>query len=887
MRYYQAEIKELYKKFNSSVKGLSNKRAKIALAHFGKNEIKRTKKISPIKIFLSQFNSFIVYILIGAFLISLALGFMHETPQEKFDSYIDAGVIFAILIINAVLGFFQEFRAEKSIEALKKLASLQAFVKREGVTKKIDAALLVPGDIIILETGEKVPADARLIETHSLEAQEAALTGESLPVIKDEKIIKRKTEIADQKNMVFSGTILTKGRGKAIVCATGRHTQIGKIAKLIEEQKATETPLQHKLEQLGKWLGLMVLLIVFIVFSVGVLKGVNIEQMFMAAIALAVAAVPEGLAAVVTISLALGIQRMIRKNALVRKLPSVETLGSTTVICSDKTGTLTKNEMTVKKIFTNNEVIDVSGTGYEIKGKFSKNPKDFELLLKCGVMCNDAIVHDTVIGDPTEGALIISAAKANLRKKQLLRKNPRIHEIPFDSERKMMSTIHKEGKRRTIYTKGAPENVLKKCTHIMIKGYVEELNKEKRDKILEQNQKFAHQALRVLGFAYKKLSHKHAEEKGLIFLGLQAMIDPPRQEDKLAIKQCRKAGIKVVMITGDHKETAVAIAKELGIRGKAITGEEITSIKNLKEHVQEIGVYARVNPEHKLKIVKALQAKGHVVAMTGDGVNDAPALKKAEIGIAMGITGTDVAKEASEMILTDDNFSSIVNAVEEGRGIYNNIKNYVKYTLSSNLSEVMVIFLAILFNWPLPLTAIQILWINLLTDGLPAVALVSNKADKNIMRFKPRPKKEPIITNYDKWVMIGIAIVMTIASLGMFYKYTPDFNIHYAQTIVFTVLIITQMFNALNASSETESVFKKGLLSNIYLILAISLSIGMQVAIIYVPVLAKLFKVVPLTGMDWLYITIVSSSILILGESVKLIRRKNLKLKRKGEWLVM
>lgn len=876
MKYYQEQIESIYKKFNSSPEGLSNKRAKIALAHFGKNEIERTKKTSLIKLFLNQFNSFIVYILIGAFLISIILGFIHESPTEKFDSYVNAGVIFAILIINAILGFVQESRAEKSIEALKKLASLQAFVIRNGETKKIDAKLVVPGDIIILESGEKVPADARIIEAISLEAQEGALTGESVPVIKDENIINKKVEIAEQKNMIFSGTILTKGRGKAIVCATGKQTQIGKIARLIEEQEETETPLQQKLERLGKWLGLTVLIIVLVVFFVGILKGANIERMFMAAIALAVAAVPEGLSAVVTISLAFGVQRMVKKNALIRKLPSVETLGSTTVICTDKTGTLTKNEMTVQKIFVNDEIIEISGTGYDIKGIFSKDPKNFELLLRCGALCNNAILHKGVIGDPTEGALIVSAAKAKIFKQELIKKYPRIFEIPFDSGRKMMSTIHKDENKRIMYTKGAPENLIKKCTHILINGEKKELNSNLIKKILDHNQDFASQALRVLGFAYKELNGKHEEETDLIFLGLQAMIDPPREEAKTAIKKCKKAGIKVIMITGDHKDTAMAIAKELGIEGKAITGEELDNITNLEKHVSETSIYARVNPEHKLKIVKALQANGHVVAMTGDGINDAPALKKAEIGIAMGITGTDVAKEASKMILIDDNFASIVNAVEEGRGIYNNIKNYVKYTLSSNLSEVMVIFLSIIFNWPLPLTAIQILWVNLLTDGFPAIALVSNKADKNIMNYKPRSKKESIITNYDTWIMLSIMIIMTIACLGMFYKYDFELNLQHAQTVIFTVLIITQMFNALNASSETESVFKKGLFSNVYLILAIILSIFMQISIIYIPILATIFKIIPLTVMDWVYIIIVSSSVLIVGEMIKMIRRKNL-----------
>lgn len=876
MEYYRQDINDLYSKFNSSEKGLTKKRAKIALAHYGKNELKQTKKVLPLHIFLNQFKSFIIYILIFAFIISLVLGFIHDNPQEKFDSFVDAGVIFAILIINAILGFVQEYKAEKSIEALNKLAGLKAKVIREGMPMTIDAINLVPGDIIILETGDKISADARIVETLSLETQESTLTGESLPVKKVVGTISKEVEISDMHNMLFSGTIVTKGKAKALVCSTGMKTQIGKIAKLIDEQEQGFTPLQIKLQKLGKGLGIMVLLIAIIIFITGVLKGEGVEKMFMAAIALAVAAVPEGLPAVVTISLALGVQRMIKRNALVRKLPSVETLGSTNVICTDKTGTLTKNEMTVKKIFVNSEVVEVTGAGYEINGKFSKDPKQFEMLLKCGALCNDAMLNHTVIGDPTEGALIVSAAKGGIIKKELVKDSLRVNELPFDSERKMMSVVYKSETEKMMYTKGASENVLKCCTHILINGYIEKLDNKLRDEIIEQNHKFAKEALRVLGFAYKQVDGAEIKEDGLIFLGLQAMMDPPRPEAKVAIQKCNSAGIRVIMITGDHQETALAIAKELGIVGKSVTGKEIEKM-DLDKQVDEIGVYARVNPEHKFKIVKALQNKGYVVAMTGDGVNDAPALKKAEIGIAMGKSGTDVAKEASEMILTDDNFASIVNAVEEGRGVYDNIKHYVHYTLSSNISEVFVIFLAILIGWPLPLTAIQILWVNLLTDGLPAVALVGSKADKDIMTHKPRPKTQPIITKYNVVTMLSIAVVMTVATLSMFNKYKPIENLRYAQTITFTVLIITQMFNALNASSEIESVFKKGLFSNIYLILAIGLSVLMQVIIIYVPYFNTIFKIVPITLMDWMYIVSISLSVLIVGETIKLIRRKYLK----------
>jgi Ca2+-transporting ATPase len=882
MEYYTEDVKALYRKFNSTPNGLSSKRASLSLAHYGPNELKKTKGISPITIFLNQFKSFIIYILFFALFVSLFLGYTDEDPKEKFDSYVDAGVIATILFINAVLGFLQEYRAEKSLDALKRLAGLKAKVLRNGMPIEINATQIVPGDIILLETGDKVPADCRLIETYSLETQEAALTGESMPVVKDTKTISKIVGLGERKNVAYSGTIITKGRGKALVCATGMDTEIGKIARLIQEQEQGMTPLQQKLEYLGTWMGISILAIVTVMFLIGIANGVEIKEMFMSAIALAVAAVPEGLPAIVTISLALGIQRMIEKNALIRKLSSVETLGSTTVICTDKTGTLTKNEMTVRSVYANGEITDISGSGYSLEGNFTKDPQKIELLLKCGALCNDAILNDTVIGDPTEGALIVSAAKAGIIKADLLKKSPRINEIPFDSERKMMSTVHKEADCRTMYTKGAPEKVLKACKSILIDGNIEKLTEQMKENLMTQNNHFAKKALRVLGFAYKELDGTDPKEDDMTFLGLQAMIDPPREEAKLAIEKCKSAGIKVVMITGDHKETAIAIARELGIEGKAITGEELEKIFPLKEQVEEIGIYARVDPEHKLRIVQALQERGHIVAMTGDGINDAPALKKSDIGIAMGITGTDVAKEASHMILTDDNFASIVNAVEEGRIIYDNIKKFVFYLVSSNLGEVLTLFLAILISafspatiLVLPLLAVHLLWMNLLTDGLPALALGVDKPDLNIMDRKPRPKNEHIITTYNIVIMVSVAAIMALVSLLMFYKYSPENNPMYAQTIAFTTLVMLQMFNVLNATSETESIFTKGIFSNLYLILAITASLSLQAMIMYVPALTRMFKIVPLTAGDWLYITIASSLILLLGESIKLIKRNN------------
>ncbi len=881
MKDYQIELPELYKKFNSSPKGLNNNRAKIALGHYGRNELVKTKQISALTIFLNQFKSFIIYILLAAFFISLALGYIHQDPQDKFDSYVDAGVIFAILIVNAILGFLQEYKAEKSIEALKKLTGLKAKVIRNGITHEIDAALLVPGDIIVLETGEKVPADARMIEIYALETQEAVLTGESTPVSKTLSTIKSEVDVVDRKNMIFSGTIITRGRGKALVCSTGMKTQIGKIAKLIQEQEPEMTPLQMKLQQLGTRIGILVLAVAAIVFLTGWLKGAGVEEIAMSAIALAVAAVPEGLPAVVTISLALGVQRMIKKNALIRKLHSVETLGSTTVICSDKTGTLTKNEMTVRKIFANNELIEVSGAGYDQYGKFSKDPKQFELLLKCGALCNDAILNDTLIGDPTEGALIVSAAKAGLVKKKLEDDNPRLDENPFDSERKMMSTTHRADKIRTMYTKGAPERVLNCCKSILINGRIEVLDAKIKETILQENEKLANEALRVLGFAYKELDCDTKEED-LIFLGLQAMIDPPREEVKLAIKKCRSAGIKVVMITGDHKDTAVAIANELGIHGKAITGAELDKITNLESVVDDIAVYARVNPEHKFKIVTALQARGHVVAMTGDGVNDAPALKKAEIGIAMGITGTDVAKEASGMILVDDNFASIVNAVEEGRGTYDNIRKYFAFLISGNTAEVLIVFLGLIFGLPLPLTAKQILLINLVTDGLPAVALSADPFEPNAMSRKPRRQDEPIYTKMNAFILY-YPIVLTITALSVFsVYYFGENSLLRAQTAAFIIIGMFELYQAFTCRSIIYPLLKIGVFKNKYLILAAASSFALIASLVLIPSFGGMMEMAQFSAFEFIALAALASIGGIIIETSKYLNL-NKKLKEQSK----
>ncbi|MBT4935628.1 calcium-translocating P-type ATPase, SERCA-type [Candidatus Woesearchaeota archaeon] len=845
-------IKEVMKDLNSTERGLSKHEAETRINKYGFNELKEQDHVHPIRIFLEQFASPLVWILLVALIISISL---HET--------IDAIVIGIIIVLNAILGFIQEYRAEKSIEALRKMASLKAKVLRDGKEIKIESKFVVPGDIIILETGDKIPADARLIEIHTLETQEGPLTGESQPVTKDLTVLKDKTPLADRKNMVYSATVISNGRGKAVVVSTGMKTEVGKIATLIKASHPKLTPLQKKLRQLGKYLTIAVVIVAIVVFLAGVLSGKAASVMFLTAIALAVAAIPEGLPAVITISLALGVQRMIKKNALVRKLPSVETLGSVSVICTDKTGTLTHNEMTVTKIWANNNVYDITGSGYEAEGTFLikkklANPEHLHALLTIGAQCNDSHFDDKeVFGDPTEAALIISAQKAGFTKKELEKKQPRTDEIPFSSERKMMTTFH----GKVSYTKGAPDILIEMCNRILINGKVQRLTRDKIKEIIKQNESFAGNALRVLGFAYNESVKKAGAEKNMIFVGLQAMIDPPREEVKEAIKRCQDAGIRVIMITGDQITTAEAIAKELGINGKSLTGQELDAHKNLKQDIKNISIFARVNPEHKLKIVEALKKDGQVVAMTGDGVNDAPALKKADIGISMGITGTDVAKEASDMILTDDNFTSIVNAVEEGRGIFENIRKFVNYLLSSNLGEITVILFASLYssvlglNLGLPLTAIQILWVNLVTDGLPATALSLDPHSKDIMGRKPRPARESILSKELRSDIIVFGVLMGIISLVLFILY-QDSGIIKAQTIVFTSLVLFELVRLQTIRAE----YKLSMFSNRWLLAAIVVSVLLHFATIYTP-LNVWFKTTPLALVDW-GVLIIASGVL-------------------------
>ncbi len=865
----ELEAKQVLKELQSSEKGLSEQEAQARLLRYGPNELKEEKRISRLEIFLNQFKSILVIILIGATVFSAVIG-----------EVLDAAAIVAIVILNAIFGFFQEYKAEKAIEALKRLSSPESVVLRDGKKQTIASKLLVPGDIVVLEQGTKVPADLRILETTDLQIDESIITGESAPVTKKTEIF-RNSVLAERKNMAWMGTVVTYGRGVGVVAETGMKSEMGKIAHTIQEAGEESTPLQKKLGVFGKKLGLIIISICGIVILTGVLRGEPIFTMIITGIALAVAAIPEGLPAVVTITLALGLQKLSKNNAIIRKLPAVEALGSTTVICADKTGTLTKNEMTVRKIWHAGATISVTGEGYKPEGKFlacdkeisPSKDKTLELILRTASLCSNAeLENGKVIGDPTEGALIVASQKAGLS----LAEFPRKKEIPFTSERKMMTTIHATPQKKTLAcVKGAPEKILSLCTHSYSNGKPKELTPADRKKIIAANSNLTGEALRVLAIAYKEVRGSENDksiESNLTFLGLVGMIDPPRDGVREDIATCRKAGIKVVMITGDHLNTAVAIAKEIKIidspEEKALTGEELDRMgePELESIVEQVRVYARVNPEHKVRIVDAFKKKGHIIAMTGDGVNDAPALKKADIGVAMGINGTDVAKEASDMVLADDNFSSIVAAVKGGRQIYDNIKKFIQYMLSTNFGEVLIVFAAMLIGFTdpatgrvlLPLTAIQILWINLLTDGLPALALGSDPPAKNVMDRPPRSPKENILS---KSMFIDICIVgaMMLAGTLALFSYNLHTGAVKAMTVAFTAIVAFEMVRIQSVRSR----YGLSLFSNRKLILAMAITFALQAAVIYTPFLQPAFETTALDLLDWIEIAAVASTVAI------------------------
>ncbi|RMF54757.1 calcium-translocating P-type ATPase, SERCA-type [Candidatus Woesearchaeota archaeon] len=876
IRFYDKSSEEVLKllRVHKNI-GLTAEEVQKRRSVYGLNELRQEKKISPLLIFLGQFKSFIIYILLFALAVSVISG-----------EYIDATVILAILLINAVFGFIQEYKAEKAIEELKKLTGLKANVIRSGAIARIDAKELVPGDIILVEEGSKISADCRIIESSLLQVQEASLTGESAPVEKTPDALKGDLVINDQKNMLFAGTIVTRGRAKAVVVKTGMETQIGKIAGMISSVEKEATPLQKKLEVLGKRISLITIIICVLVFTAGIIKDkislsggifnfiLASKEWLLTAVSLAVAAVPEGLPAVVTIALAIGTKRMLKRNALVRRLPCVEALGEATVICTDKTGTITRNEMTVRVAYTNAKQFEISGNGYEPKGKITcaGNPIDEQskLLFKIGVLCNNASLEfdgseASIIGDPTEAALLVSAEKAGLRHDELLAEWKRIDEKPFDSVRKMMSTVNKDPKtsKEYVFVKGAPEKVLEKCDRIIINNRTARLTPSSRKIILEKNNEFSRKGLRVLGFAYKEYKKGDELEKNLVFVGLQGMIDPPHKEVKESIKRCKEAGIRVIMITGDNRLTAEAIAKEVGIEGKSIEGSEFQKLSEREKIkiIDETNIFARVEPQHKMLIVDLLQKKGEIVAMTGDGVNDAPALKSSDLGIAMGINGTDVTKEASDMILQDDNFASIVNAVEEGRGIYENIKKFVNYLLSSNIAEVLVIFFAILFGWPLPMTAVMLLWLNLVTDGLPALALSVDPNPPNIMKQPPSKKIKGVMGRQMFFQIISVSILITIGTLALFFwSGKQGKGIGYMQTVAFTALIVMELVRL----QMIRSGHKLSVFSNKWLIIAVMLSLGLQLLVIYTP-LKAFFGTTTLALLDWVMIVGASAVVFVLS----------------------
>ena len=896
--WYNKTKKEVFDKFNvTEESGLSTEQVEKNRAEYGFNELKVQKKKSLFIKFLEQFKDFMIIVLIIAAIVSGVIGYIEE------GKITDSIIILVVVIVNAIIGVAQEAKAEKSLEALQKLSSHSAKVIRNGTMDVVASRELVPGDIVVLDTGDYVPADLRIIEAVNLKAQEASLTGESVPSEKNAAVIENeKVGVGDRTNMLFSSSLITYGRGKGVVVETGMNTEVGKIAGIISGTIKTETPLQTKLNKLGKTLGIAALVICVVIFVIGLIYGKAPLDMFMTAVSLAVAAIPEGLAAVSTIVLAIGVQKMVKKNAIVKKLPAVETLGSSSVICSDKTGTLTQNKMTVEKIFYDGKLVDMK----DIK---DDQIQDLKRLVHISMLCNDSKVSasNELTGDPTETALVDMGFKLDFTP-ELYVTYPRVQEIPFDSERKLMTTVHQIGDKYIVYTKGGVDELLRICKAYEFEGNIKTDLDAYKEIIMKQNEDMAKNALRVLAMGYKDLDHLPTDdemkniENDLIYVGMVGMIDPPREEVKAAVAKCKSAGIKTVMITGDHKITATAIAKALGILedgDEAITGAELEEMSDeeLIKRVRNISVYARVSPEHKVRIVKAWQANGEIVAMTGDGVNDAPALKTADIGCAMGITGTDVSKEAADVILTDDNFSTIVSAVEEGRRIYDNILKAIQFLLSSNVGEILLLFVAILAA-PLlasrfgidikliePLLPIHILWVNLVTDSLPALALAVDPAEKDIMNRKPNKKQKGIFTKGMTWRIIyqGCMIgLLTLAAfiLGLNTKNVPviegmtseEVRVSIAQTMAFIVLCLSELVHVFNIRNNRRSLFKGGVFSNLILWLAIAVSAVMLFAVLLIPQLRELFRIVLLPKENIIETVCLVFAPIVIVEMFKLFR---------------
>ncbi|WP_296114541.1 cation-translocating P-type ATPase [uncultured Anaerococcus sp.] len=888
---YKGSLNEVIKKHETDAKrGLTSSEASARLEKYGPNSIESSNKKSLFKKIIEQIVDPMVILLIIAAIVSAFTG-----------DVIECVIIIAIVVINAIMSIIQEGRAEDSVAALQKMSSPEATVIRDGQRKHVKAEDLVPGDIVVLETGDIIPADMRLIESSNLKIDESSLTGESVAVEKDANFTTSEdVGIGDRENYVHSSSIVTYGHGIGLVATTGEETEIGKIATSLDSVEDKDTPLQRQLKSLSKVLAILVVVVCIAVFGLGYLRGSDdLLESFMVAVSLAVAAIPEGLTAVVTIVLSIGMNRMADRKAIVKNLLSVETLGSTTVISSDKTGTLTQNEMTITKIFTNDEEYEVEGSGYKPEGDIRDKEKEviesdsqIELLMTIASLCNDAnLTRDgeeyKITGDPTEGAMLTLSEKWNINQEDLNDKHPRLQEIPFDSTRKMMTTFHEMDGKYYAFTKGAPDVIMDHSSQILENGEMADFDDSKRKIYSDKNNDLASQALRVMAYAFRPLDTLDQDltteniEKDMIFVGLTGMIDPPRPEAKAAVAECHASGIDVIMITGDYFETALAIAKDLGIassRDQAMQGSELNdkTEEEIREIVKTKRIFARVSPENKVQLVKALEANDNVVAMTGDGVNDAPAIKNADIGVSMGITGTDVAKDAADMILVDDNFATIVNAVEEGRVIFSNIKKFVSFLLSCNIAEVLIVFLSILFGLPSPLTPIQLLWLNLVTDAFPALALGVEPAEPGLMEEPPRDPNESIISGDVRTNLISQSIFITIAVLASYVvglKWIFPDSIEGAHTMVFATLITSELLRAFSVRSTKFTLKELGFTSNSYLNKAVLLSFALLLVVMYVPVLRDLFEVVSLTW-EWLPVLGLSLIPLVFGEISKVIRRK-------------
>lgn len=859
--WHTKKIDDVIKELNSNAStGLSTSQASELISKNGKNSLNKTSKKSILKMIFEQLNNILIYILIIAAILSFFLG----EPKE-------ALIIFLVIILNASIGIFQESKAEKSLEALKNLSSPKALVKRDNEIIEINSEDLVVGDIVILETGRIIPADLRLIESVNLKIDESTLTGESIPIDKNsnETYEDINLPLGDKKNLAFMSTTVIYGRGTGVVVETGMNTEIGKIASFLDNSQTELTPLQKKLNNLGKQLGILTIAISIIIMVIGLIQGNDLFEIFLTSISLAVAAIPEGLPTIIAMVLAIGVQKMIKKNAIVRKLSAVETLGSVNIICSDKTGTLTVNKMTVVKFFSNNTLLDAS--------KFDINNEANKLLIKNMCLCNDATYSEnSKTGDPTEIALLEFSSVHNQKMNY-----KRLREIPFDSDRKLMTTVNNINDKFYSFTKGAVDNLLSLCTKVLINNEILDLTDSIKNKILENAETMANNALRTLGFAYKEIVHLREEEfeNNLVFLGIVGMIDPPREEVKDSIEKAKKSGIKTIMITGDHKNTAFTIAKDLKIAdniNQAMLGSEIDNLtdEEFKEKIKNISVFARVSPEHKVKIVRALKSSGNIVSMTGDGVNDAPSLKMADVGIAMGITGTDVSKNASDIILTDDNFKTIITAVEEGRNIFNNIKKSILFLLTCNLGEIITIFLSILFNFPIPLNPTHLLWINLITDSLPALSLGVDTHDKDVMKQKPKKVNERIFSNSSILKLFFGGLLIGIISLLSFLIGFRKYGTIYGQTMAFIVLSFSQLFLSLSIRSEDKTILKIGLFSNIKLIYSILIGIIIQTILVTIPFFNNFFNVKNLNPNDWIISIFLSLLPLIINEIFKLFHTK-------------